>query len=140
MNYISLKDCVPRWIYKLDSRNLAIGVYDGDNGFIGIRTKFGDRYLFIEYHWDYGGDYATVKPLEKIGELPEEIECNEHDALYCDKCLKRGLEFRLDDPKAAVGRGKWYHFDGTPLCEGGNPEYCRNGELFIYLEKLEAGL
>lgn len=52
--YIPLDKCIKRGIYRIRSRNLSIGLFDGEKGFIGIRTKFGDRYLFTEYHHDSG--------------------------------------------------------------------------------------
>lgn len=63
-NYIAMPDCVHGAIYKLHSRNLSYGAYDKEaQGFIGIRQKFGDRYLFTEYHWDTGG---RAKPKKLI--------------------------------------------------------------------------
>ena len=61
--YFSLNQLQPGMAYKLHSRNLAIGVYDGNEGFIGIREKFGPRYLFTEYHWDQGPPFGTAIPL-----------------------------------------------------------------------------
>jgi len=56
-----IKDCEFRRIYKLECRNLKYGVFDGKDGFIGIRTKFKSRFLFREYHWDQGAPYGTVR-------------------------------------------------------------------------------
>lgn len=76
-DYIPLVECIKGFLYKIHSRNLSFGVYDGNKGFIGIREKFNDRYLFTEYHHDTGAPYGTVKPFELICELPKEIDCNE---------------------------------------------------------------
>jgi hypothetical protein len=71
---IPLAECRPRRLYAIRSRNLAYGVYDGSGGFIGIREKFGSRYLFTEYHWDQGPPFGTVSPQYDLGsELPEAI-------------------------------------------------------------------
>lgn len=70
-NYIPLTACIAGHIYKIHSRNLIIGVYDGKEGFIGIREKFGQEYLFTEYHHDQGAPYGTVFPEKEIGTLPE---------------------------------------------------------------------
>lgn len=40
--------------------------------FIGIRTKFGSRFLDDEHHWD-APEFATASPLEIIGEIPSDI-------------------------------------------------------------------
>jgi hypothetical protein len=74
MDYIDLDDCEERKLYRLDARNIKIGVFSLKWGFIGIRTKWGSRFLDSENHWD-APQYATAKPLEVIGELPEHIEC-----------------------------------------------------------------
>ena len=62
--------CKPGYLYKISSRNLNLGIYDGDYGFLGIRTKFGYRYLFTEYHSDMNNHCATVFPKEEICESP----------------------------------------------------------------------
>lgn len=70
MNYIPLDQCQSRDFYTLHSRNLSFGVFNADTqGFIGIREKFGERYLFTEYHHDTGPPYGTARPLECEGEL-----------------------------------------------------------------------
>lgn len=78
MKYIPLDQCVDRAVYRIKSRNLGIGVFNKEsNGFIGIRTKFGDSYLFTELHHDTGPPFGTVRPAEQIGVLPEEIRNGE---------------------------------------------------------------
>jgi len=87
---ISIADCVEGHVYLLLSRNLVLGVFrrssdEGvvehmqrfDTGFVGIREKFGHRYLFEEYHWDCGEPYGTANPLEDLGPLPEGITAQE---------------------------------------------------------------
>lgn len=78
-DYIPLAECKKGFVYKIHSRNLGYGVYDGQGGFIGIREKLGSRYLFAEFHYDTGAPYGTVKPLELICELPSDIPCTERD-------------------------------------------------------------
>ena len=72
--YIPLDRCKKGFLYRIRSRNLAIGVFNGETGFIGLRTKFGCRYIFTEYHWDTGHPYGTVCPTEELRELPSHIE------------------------------------------------------------------
>jgi hypothetical protein len=72
-NYIELHQCKKGYLYRISSRNLSIGAYDGKEGFVGIREKFGNRYLFTEYHYDQGAPFGTVFPLEEIGPLPDNL-------------------------------------------------------------------
>ena len=67
---INLKDCKPRFIYKIQSRNLSFGVFDGTNGFIGIREKLGSLYLFKEYYCDGRNPLGTVLVLKEIEQTP----------------------------------------------------------------------
>lgn len=63
--YITLENCRHGALYRINARNFSIGIYDEDNqGFIGIRTKFTMQFLDLEFHWDTGAPYGTVKPLE----------------------------------------------------------------------------
>lgn len=81
---IPLDQCEDRRLYKIGSRNLSYGVFRTESrGFIGIREKFGDRFLFEEYHWDTGEPFGTVTPLEATAHvLPDDMELDEsNDAL-----------------------------------------------------------
>lgn len=63
-------------IYKLNSRNLSYAVFDGNTGFIGIREKFGSRFLDMEHHWDIGA-HGTVSGLaDREVDIPSDIEIN----------------------------------------------------------------
>ena len=75
VDYLTLSACQERKLYRLDARNIRIGVFHPEQGFIGIRTKFGNRFLDSENHWD-APEFATAMPLEVIGELPPEIHCS----------------------------------------------------------------
>ncbi|XZE17494.1 hypothetical protein SH449x_002768 [Pirellulaceae bacterium SH449] len=68
---ITIDKCIDGWLYRIYSRNLNLGVYrEHDKGFVGIRQKFGHRFLFAEYHWDTGEPFGTANPLEAICECP----------------------------------------------------------------------
>jgi len=69
--YIPIEDCVDGDLYLIDSRNLSMGVFY-ERGFIGIRLKFYDRFLFIEDHWDTGEPHGTVKPIKFLESCPIE--------------------------------------------------------------------
>lgn len=86
--YIPIEQCVKYGLYKIYSRNLTLGVYDGNGGFVGIREKFGDEYLFTEYHWDTGEPFGTVMPLELI----EICSIEPTEDMYIDNKLVNNLE------------------------------------------------
>jgi hypothetical protein len=80
--YIPLDQCIKGMVYRVESRNLSMGVFDGGHAFIGVRNKFGTRYLFGEHHYDDGPPNGTVEPLEELGMVPEEVNIDERsDAL-----------------------------------------------------------
>lgn len=71
VTYIPLSDCKHGWLYKIRSRNLTLGIFREDKkGFVGIRQKLGEKYLFVEFHWDTGPPFGTVKPLECLESCP----------------------------------------------------------------------
>jgi hypothetical protein len=75
-----LEECVKGRLYQIACRNLRFGVYDGDGGFIGIREKFGSKFLFTELHWDKCTSFGTVHTAIDTGiNLPKEIGTCERD-------------------------------------------------------------
>lgn len=77
-NRIKLEDCQHGKLYRLHARNIKIGVWCAETqSFIGIRTKFGSRFLADEHHWD-APEFATASPLEIIGEIPSDIVVDEN--------------------------------------------------------------
>lgn len=82
--------CIKGRLYEVDCRNLTLAVYDGKGGFIGIRQKFGDRYLFTEYHYDQGPPYGTVKVLK-------DTEIDFEGSLEYDQTLLTFLKKRTED-------------------------------------------
>ena len=75
MVYLTIEECKHGGLYKISSRNLALGVYnEPSKGFIGIREKFGDEFLFTEYHWDTGEPFGTVQPREFLEMYPGDPE------------------------------------------------------------------
>lgn len=65
-DWISLENCVIGDLYKLDSRNLKWGLFTDNHSFRGMRTKFGEKFLDEEYHYDTGPPYGTAKPIQHI--------------------------------------------------------------------------
>lgn len=78
-------------VYRLLSRNLSIGVWvEASGGFIGIRQKFTDEFLFTEYlSRECGGKpdgFDTAYPIECVGQIPTEIPLREHLGVWCRRC------------------------------------------------------
>jgi len=138
---VSMEQCVKGRAYRLWCRNLSFGVYDGEQGFIGIRTKFGSRFLDTEYHWDQGPPFGTVRGQEDLGvDVPDGVEARED---FGSEDQKTGRPVRFDSPRDEGGRG-WMFADTDepcPLDEKGRQDVrpCRklNTELFRFLEELE---
>lgn len=91
--HIPLKDCVHGHVYAISSRNLIYGVFDKTtDSFTGIREKFGNEYLFAEYHWDQGPPYGTVTPTKDVGMLPKDVTTDEQIFAYLKKLEKEHYE------------------------------------------------
>ena len=125
-----IADCIPRRLYKLRCRNLTLGVYDGKEGFIGIRIKFSSRYLFTEYHWDQGPPIGTVHTAIDEGiDLPPHITLCESLGTI-DRETGRWVQF--DKPIADGGRG-WVFSDTDEPSEDIIPVGKANTDLFDWL-------
>jgi hypothetical protein len=133
MEFLNRGQLVKGGVYAIRSRNLSVGVYDGDDGFVGIRKKFNERYLFTEYlARNCGGTQLgldTVYPKELLDTLPEGLEIKERDGLWCDTCGQRGYS---DKTKS------WPESDS---CDGGcgKPDlrWKSNQPLFDFLDSYE---
>ena len=64
MKYLNKDELIIGKAYECIGRNLTKGVWNG-KGFEYVRTKFGTTFPDIEYHWDDGPPYGTVKPLKE---------------------------------------------------------------------------
>jgi hypothetical protein len=135
-DYIKLEDCEKGYIYKISSRNLRLGVYDGNQGFIGIREKFDTLYLFTEFHYDQGPPYGTVFPMTKLTPLTEGIQLRESlDTV--DEVTGRKVEFDFPIPQG--GRG-WYFADTGESDREIKPVSPTNKDLFSHLLQIEHSL
>jgi hypothetical protein len=136
MNVIPLSECKQGVVYRLLSRNLVSGVFDGKTGFIGIREKFGVRFLSTEYHWDTGPPYGTARPLGAIGEIDPSIPLEE--------CLgsvdsNTGRPVAFDRPIENGGRG-WYFLDTGEGSEEIGPVSVNNKALYELMEDWTTGV
>ena len=70
-NYVKMEDLKGGYLYKIIARNAEYGIWIPERKSFAIsRFKFGDNYVFEEYHYDTGPPYGTVKPLEEIEKSP----------------------------------------------------------------------
>lgn len=131
---IPIAECTPGRVYQIQSRNLTFGVYDGNEGFIGLRQKFGHRYLFTEYHWDQGPPHGTVSGQKDLGiDLPADISPKESLGTV-DEETRRAVFF--DRPVSHGGRG-WVFCDTNEASEEIRPVEVPNHALFEFLERVE---
>lgn len=84
-------------IYRLISRNLKYGAYDGRSQYVGIREKSGYLRLDAETHeW-------TAFPVEVVGEVPPDVPVAAYLDDYSDN---EQLFVLLDDlERRLVGKG-----------------------------------
>lgn len=95
-NYIPLDQCVDKHLYKIGSRNLRLGVFVAETaGFVGIREKYDQTYLFTEYHYDIGPPFGTVVPRKDLGECPIPNHDDEDNAALFDWLIQKEKEFPL---------------------------------------------
>lgn len=129
-------------VYEIKSRNLIVGVYDGDEGFIGIREKFGDEFLFTEYlARESGGTkqpFDTVRPVKLIWRLNERVELKCYLGSACDTCGKAA--WFVQDPQIQGGQTRgWWECEGRCHVDGSTqPRAVQNDRLFKILSELEA--
>jgi len=129
MNYLKLDECQIRAVYRVHSRNLTFGAFDGNDGFVGIRTKFNSRFLFTEYHYNALA-FATVRPLEKVGEVPASISLDLSFGAM-NEIDQRPLVF--EGIAAQGGKGWCDARTGEPV-EDARPVSIPNLELFRFLD------
>ena len=148
---IPLKDCIVGRIYEIQSRNLLLGVYNGNTGFIGIREKFDSLYLSTEYHIEPNGPFSTVRPFRDTGiNVPEDILLTTSLGTY-DHVTKRPMiwDETIDNPNRAFleapSKGWWRFTDGNcevapKVNDGCSATNKHNNPLFAYLLALEQDL
>ena len=135
-NCLPLAACVTGHVYRLHSRNLTLGVFNGQTGFLGLREKFGQRYLFCEYHQETGAPFGTVRPLEDLGPIPADLAIVESLGSI-DR--RNGRRVAFDRPVADGDRG-WYYTETGEADQKIEPQGLSNKRLFDWLEALERQL
>ena len=131
-DYIPVYELAHGAVYRIHARNFSIGMWDQNaKGFIGVREKFGSRFLFTEYHWDIGGSVGTVKPVEMLIDRDFDYTVT---ADFGPVCEGHTMEVRYLDHIS-----EWRHVkNGMPFetCTAPSPYYIQNQKLFEYLEGL----
>jgi hypothetical protein len=65
VKYIAKPDLIVGKQYRCLARNFEVGTWNG-TGFDYMRYKFGHTFPDVEYHYDDGPPYGTVRPLEIV--------------------------------------------------------------------------
>jgi hypothetical protein len=128
--YVRVPDLQDRGLYRLYSRNLDLGVWDGKEGFIGIRTKFGERFLFKEIHFDLSQSFGTVRPVEMTDTVPEDIEIVEGFS-RCMTCGEADPGF--DRERGETWEERAFHLSGRTDHPAKSAHY-QNTALFEWLD------
>jgi hypothetical protein len=137
-SYIPLESCENKHVYRLHSRNLSIGAFSqvarhAIPGFIGIREKFGERYLATEFHWDTGEPHGTAYPIEDLGiVVPEDIDLREYTETID---LTTGRKVTFD--RYFCRCGGWKFFDTGERSDSIQPFSEMNMPLFQFLDNLK---
>ena len=134
---VPLADLIHRRVYRLKSRNLLVGVWDsGKSGFIGVRQKFSDRYLFTEYHWDTSDSHGTAQALELLDTaIPEDLALVEYLQTICSE---HATPMKFTTPIMQGGEG-WVHEEDGEKCEA-YPMAPMHQELFDILDPIDQTL
>ena len=71
--YLKQQDLKEGYLYKILARKASYGIWIPKNESFAIsRIKFGENFVFEEYHWDYsqGPAHATAKPISEVEKSP----------------------------------------------------------------------
>ena len=126
------EDLITGRVYRLDCRNLSYGAWNGKDGFIGIRTKFNDRFLDTEFHWDCDPYHGTVSNAEDTG--INVVGSIEQSLGTEDSITKRRVMF--DKPVKDGGKG-WYFVDTGESSFDIRPVSVLNTGLFKSLDNIK---
>lgn len=68
---IPISKCKDGYLYRIVARNASLGIWNEKNKSFSIsRFKFGDNFIFEEFHWETGPPYGTARPLEELEKSP----------------------------------------------------------------------
>ena len=127
------------------SRNLESGAWNGKNGFVGIRAKFGRRFLDMEIHWGLSKTFGSAQAVESLGTIPESISLDISLGTECGNCHKR-VNYVKGQAEQKGASGEWLHDNGSPNCSipvqndkarKASPVTIPNDALFAELQKYD---
>jgi len=106
MEYLKISELKKGYLYFIIARNANYGIYISDRqGFLISRHKFGNNFLFEEYHWDCEA-FATTKPLREVEKSPFDYDqiknamvMNKYDKEILDYLNKFEYEYKLEKEK-----------------------------------------
>lgn len=139
--YLKIEGLIEGHVYEIRSRNLRLGVWNREKReFVGIREKFGKRYLDAEEHWDCGPPYGTAYPLRDLGPLPEGVSPEAFLGNFCSK-TKRPVVWDEEayHPLREGNKGNFVYVDTRETMPSYPEAHCflkENERLFAYLETL----
>lgn len=84
---------IPGNVYQLRARSFSYGVWDGQ-GFVGIRTKFASRYLFVEYPYTVRGSAYPIQDLGPLAPPDKNIPLSTTLGHCCQECYTPVQETR----------------------------------------------
>ena len=134
-NTIPLSECRNGWVYRLHSRNLTFGVFvTAENGFIGIREKFGRKILATEYHYDTGAPFGTASPQEELEPALPGLVLKEIGPLVDSKTSRPVTDTRTAYPAPPA----YIYADTGEPCTSKDICYEHNQPLHDYMMSIEA--
>lgn len=113
-------------VYRVRGRNITLGVFDGHNGFIGIREKFGERFLDTEYE----GMAIIGQPEPVDARISPDIPLKTYLGSV-DQVTGKAVLF--DKPVAQGGKG-WYFVDTGEASEAIRPCAQNNPPLWAAIK------
>lgn len=99
-DYLAIEDLKPFYLYKIRARNANLGIWRPEQkGFTIRREKFGDYFIFTEYHWDTGAPFGTVRPIEELEPTDfteEDFKCITKTGKYGKYIIEAGYNKFMD--------------------------------------------
>jgi hypothetical protein len=83
--FLRMNELISGGLYEIDARNASLGIWIYDQlGFLIRRQKMGDIFLFVEYHYESGSPFGTVRPYVFIEKCPFIMEALQIQGGYID--------------------------------------------------------